>query len=340
MSRSSKLALTAAFLVLVFVLVPCADRGHAARSDLYYTLTSVALAEHRQRRRVADLLHRPHQYRAGRLRADRRLCLGDPGRPIRRLVLADACRSRGCFCAAASVSDRSADPAVAGRLFRHGDARADRGRAAPGARRADHQRRQGDGEHSLARARCACSASRSFPISRTLANPRQAFYFVSVALMVLCFAGLYRLVHSRIGKLCQSLQQNEELASSIGVDIAYLRVIAYAISSFLGGVGGRHVRADLAIDLPLELHGHRFRQLHAELLPRRARLRVRADRSAPSSCISAGTSSSRRQQFQLLIFSTVLIALMLVLPNGLLSLSTVARRQGAENGRSAHAYPA
>ena len=35
-----------------------------------------------------------------------------------------------------------------------------------------------------------------------------------------------------------SLQQNEELASSIGVNIAYLRVIAYAISSFLGGISG------------------------------------------------------------------------------------------------------
>ena len=44
--------------------------------------------------------------------------------------------------------------------------------------------------------------------------------------------------NSRIGKLCQSLQQNEELASSIGVNVAYLRVIAYAISSFLGGVAG------------------------------------------------------------------------------------------------------
>ena len=56
--------------------------------------------------------------------------------------------------------------------------------------------------------------------------------------MVLCFAGIYRLVHSRIGQLCLSLQQNEELASSIGVNIASLRVIAYAISSFLGGIGG------------------------------------------------------------------------------------------------------
>ena len=37
-----------------------------------------------------------------------------------------------------------------------------------------------------------------------------------------CFALMYRLVHSRIGYICMSLQQNEELASSIGVNIAAL----------------------------------------------------------------------------------------------------------------------
>src|SRR5215213_7957435 len=76
------------------------------------------------------------------------------------------------------------------------------------------------------------------PDFATLANARRAFYFAAVVLMVLCYAGLYRLVHSRIGRLCLSLQQNEELAASIGVNVAYLRVVIYAISSFLGGMAG------------------------------------------------------------------------------------------------------
>ena len=71
-----------------------------------------------------------------------------------------------------------------------------------------------------------------------LENPKLAFYYVAVILMMLCYLGLYRLVNSRIGHLCRSLQQNEELASSIGVNITYLRVIAYAVSSFLGGIAG------------------------------------------------------------------------------------------------------
>ena len=63
------------------------------------------------------------------------------------------------------------------------------------------------------------------PDFATLHSPRLAFYLLATATMALCFAAMYRLVNSRIGKLCQSLQQNEELASSIGVNIAYLRVM-------------------------------------------------------------------------------------------------------------------
>src|SRR5215218_5472 len=76
------------------------------------------------------------------------------------------------------------------------------------------------------------------PDFATLANPRQTFYAAAVVLMAVCYAVLYRLVHSRLGRLCLSLQQNEELAASIGVNVAYLRVGIYARSSFLGGLAG------------------------------------------------------------------------------------------------------
>lgn len=72
----------------------------------------------------------------------------------------------------------------------------------------------------------------------TLENPKLAFYIASVIMMVLCYAALYRIVNSRLGHLCRSLQQNEELSASIGVNTAYLRVVAYSISSFMGGIAG------------------------------------------------------------------------------------------------------
>ncbi len=163
------------------------------------------------------------------------------------------------------------------------------------------------------------------PDFATLANPRQAFYYLSVLLMVLCFAGLYRLVHSRIGRLCQSLQQNEELASSIGVNIAYLRVMAYAISSFLGGLGG-------AI----------FASIAQSMYP--SSFTVADSINFMLNCFLGGLGYVlgpmvgtfvlyfgwdflfTAGQFQLLIYSSVLIALMVVLPNGLLSLMPLAAR--------------
>ena len=69
-------------------------------------------------------------------------------------------------------------------------------------------------------------------------NTKLAFYYTACILMIVTYAALYRLVNSRLGHLCRSMQQNEELASSIGVNIAYLRVVIFAISSFFGGIGG------------------------------------------------------------------------------------------------------
>ena len=165
------------------------------------------------------------------------------------------------------------------------------------------------------------------PDFATLANPRLAFYIVAVLLMALCFFGLYRLAHSRIGQLCQSLQQNEELASSIGVNIAYLRIIAYAISSFLGGVGGAM-----------------FASISQSIYP--SSFTVANSVNFMLNCFLGGLSYVigpmlgtfvlyfgwdvlfQTGEFQLLIFSTVLIILMLVLPNGLLSLTLPSKRKG------------
>src|SRR5215472_1758624 len=76
------------------------------------------------------------------------------------------------------------------------------------------------------------------PGFETFTERNAAFYFLSVTMMTLCFVALWRLVHSRIGRLFAALRQNEELASSMGVNVPLLRLLAFAISSFLGGVGG------------------------------------------------------------------------------------------------------
>jgi branched-chain amino acid transport system permease protein len=165
------------------------------------------------------------------------------------------------------------------------------------------------------------------PDFATLPNSRHTFYAVAVVLMTICYAGLYRLVHSRLGRLCLSLQQNEELASSIGVNVAYLRVVIYAISSFLGGVAGA-----MFIAISQSIYPSSFT--------------IADSINFMLNCFLGGLSYVlgpvlgtfvlyfgwdllfQTGQFQLLIFSSVLIALMLILPNGLLSLRLPKRKKG------------
>ena len=157
------------------------------------------------------------------------------------------------------------------------------------------------------------------PDFASMENPKLAFYFMAVTLMLLAFAVLWRIVNSRLGHLCRSLQQNEELASSIGVNTAYLRVVTYAISSFFGGVAGASFVAisqsvypssfQVADSVNFMLNcflgglGYVFGPMLGTFL-----LYFGWDL-----LFSAG-------KYQLLIYSSLMIVLMLVLPNGLFSL--------------------
>jgi branched-chain amino acid transport system permease protein len=165
------------------------------------------------------------------------------------------------------------------------------------------------------------------PDFSTLANPKLAFYLLAVTLMSLTYLVLWRIVNSRLGHLCRSLQQNEELASSIGVNTAWLRVLAYAISSFFGGIAGAMFVAISQSIYPSSFVvqdsvnfmlycflgglGYVFGPMLGTLL-----------------LYFGWDLLSIAKEFQLLIYSGAMIALMLVLPNGVLSL--LDRKEGGK----------
>ncbi|MCE8510681.1 branched-chain amino acid ABC transporter permease [Ruegeria pomeroyi] len=157
------------------------------------------------------------------------------------------------------------------------------------------------------------------PDFATLENPRQAFYFTTAVLMVLTYAALYRIVNSRLGHLCRSMQQNEELASSIGVNISYIRILIFAISSFFGGIGGAM-----------------FGSIAQSVYP--SSFQVADSVNFMLNCFLGGLGYVfgpmlgtmvlyfgwdllfELGKYQMLVYSSLLILLMLFLPNGLLSL--------------------
>lgn len=172
------------------------------------------------------------------------------------------------------------------------------------------------------------------PDFATLANPKLGFYYLACALMVISFAALYRIVNSRLGHLCRSMQQNEELASSIGVNISNIRLIVFAISSFFGGICGAMVASlgqsvypntfqvkdsvDFMLNVFLGGLGYVFGPMLGTLV------------------IYFGWDLLFvAKEFQLLIYSSILIILMLILPNGILSLRL--KKPGSDVAKAADA---
>lgn len=157
------------------------------------------------------------------------------------------------------------------------------------------------------------------PDFASLANPKLAFYLMAVTLMVASYAVLWRIVNSRLGHLCRSLQQNEELAASIGVNTAWLRILAYSISSFFGGISGAS-----------------FVAISQSIYP--SSFQVADSVNFMLNCFLGGLGFVfgpmlgtlvlyfgwdllfTTGRYQMLIYSTLLILLMLFLPNGILSL--------------------
>ena len=157
------------------------------------------------------------------------------------------------------------------------------------------------------------------PDFAAMENTKLAFYYTACVIMILTYAALYRLVNSRLGHLCRSMQQNEELASSIGVNISYIRIVIFAISSFFGGLGGAM-----------------FGSIAQSVYP--SSFQVADSVNFMLNCFLGGLGYVfgpmlgtlvlyfgwdllfEFGKYQMLIYSTVLIVIIRFLPNGLLSI--------------------
>jgi branched-chain amino acid transport system permease protein len=145
------------------------------------------------------------------------------------------------------------------------------------------------------------------------------FYFLACLLLVLGLVGVWRLSTSRLGWVFRSLRQNEDLATSIGINVAKYRVIAFAVCCFMGGIGGAF-----------------FAAFHQNIYP--ATYTISDSVNFMLYCFLGGLSYifgpvvgafllviafellHAVQDYQTLIFGVLMIACMLWLPNGILSL--------------------
>ncbi|MHC8507871.1 MAG: branched-chain amino acid ABC transporter permease [Rhodospirillales bacterium] len=165
------------------------------------------------------------------------------------------------------------------------------------------------------------------PDFAAMENSRLAFYFTACVLMVLTFAAMHRLVNSRLGHICRSMQQNEGLAASVGVNIAYIRIIVFAISSFLGGVGGAVFGA-----IAQSVYPSTFQIVDSINFMLNCFLGGLGYVFGPmlgSLVIYFGWDLLFEfGRFQLIVYAMLIIFFMLVLPNGLLSIRLRKKKTG------------
>jgi branched-chain amino acid transport system permease protein len=64
------------------------------------------------------------------------------------------------------------------------------------------------------------------------------YYYFSLALMIICLILMYRLEHSRIGLTWKAVKQSHMVASSIGINEAWQRILCLGVSCTFAGVAG------------------------------------------------------------------------------------------------------
>lgn len=156
-------------------------------------------------------------------------------------------------------------------------------------------------------------------------NTHRAFYYLAAFLLIFTLGVMWRIDTSRLGWIFRSLQQNEDLATSIGIDIARYRVLAYAICCFFGGVGGSYFAVAQQSIYPnaFGVPDSIFFILYCFL---GGLAYVAGPVVGTFILFIAFQILHPLQQYQQLIYAVLMIAIMLCLPNGLLSLRWPVRR--------------
>lgn len=160
------------------------------------------------------------------------------------------------------------------------------------------------------------------------------FYRLAAGMLLVGVVAVWRLWNCRIGWVFRALRQNEDLAASIGIDVARYRVLAFALCCAFGGMGGSF-----------------FAAFHQNIYP--ASYGVTDSVNFMLYCFFGGLDYvlgpvvgafllvigfellHEFQRYQTLMYGILMIVLMLWLPNGLLSLQLRRDAELAETGGTA-----
>lgn len=76
------------------------------------------------------------------------------------------------------------------------------------------------------------------PILGLSFDTKRSFYFLSLFVLLVCLAALWRLVRSRTGRMLVAVREDELLSEFIGIPVMRSKVIGLCIGAFVAGLGG------------------------------------------------------------------------------------------------------
>ena len=66
----------------------------------------------------------------------------------------------------------------------------------------------------------------------------EAYYFLTLAILIVCLFTMWRLEKSRLGHIWRAIEQQDVLAQSVGIDTRRYRRLAFVISAAFAGIAG------------------------------------------------------------------------------------------------------
>jgi branched-chain amino acid transport system permease protein len=146
-------------------------------------------------------------------------------------------------------------------------------------------------------------------------------YYLAVGLLALGLLVTWRVHYTRLGRIFRAMRLNEDLAESFGTNVWRYRVMAFAIACALGGLGGSYFAV-----FTQSIYPQSFTVEHSIYFMLFCFLGGLEFVSGAMIGAFALTILfellSQFQQYQTLIYGVLMIAVILLMPNGLMALRT------------------
>lgn len=146
-------------------------------------------------------------------------------------------------------------------------------------------------------------------------------YYLAIALLALGLLLTWRVHYTRLGRIFRAMRLNEDLAESFGTNVWRYRVVAFSVACALGGLGGSYFAVFTQSIYPQSFTVEH--SIYFTLFCFLGGLEFVSGAMVGAFALTILFELlSEFQQYQTLVYGVLMIAVILLMPNGLMALKT------------------